>query len=101
MGFPTKNVHVGVFLGVPPFKETPIWRNHQLENHFHFFWVVSNSMDVLVTTVLATSRTRKLVEFAGNQRALFPLDLERLLRNGNMAEMEATKTCVKCVVFHI
>ena len=25
MGFPTKkNVHFGVFLGVPPFKETPI-----------------------------------------------------------------------------
>ena len=24
MGFPTKNDHFGVFLGVPPFKETPI-----------------------------------------------------------------------------
>ena len=23
MGFPTKNDHFGVFLGVPPFKETP------------------------------------------------------------------------------
>ena len=25
MGFPTKNDHFGVFLGVPPFKETPIY----------------------------------------------------------------------------
>ena len=24
LGFPTKNYHFGVFLGVPPFKETPI-----------------------------------------------------------------------------
>jgi len=26
MGFPTKNDHVGVLWGVPPFKETPIYR---------------------------------------------------------------------------
>ena len=25
MGFPTKNYHFGVFWGVPPFKETPLW----------------------------------------------------------------------------
>ena len=25
MGFPTKHDHFGVFLGVPPFKETPLW----------------------------------------------------------------------------
>ena len=43
-----------------------------------------------LTYILALSvrlpRTRKMAQYAGNQRSLFPLNLERLLRNGAMPE---------------
>ena len=34
MGFPTKNdQHLGWRLGVPPFKETPMWGNYKKITH--------------------------------------------------------------------
>ena len=37
MGFPTKNDHFGVFWGLPPFSETPIWRNDIRSNLMRIF----------------------------------------------------------------
>ena len=37
MDFPTKNDHFGVVLGVPPFKETPIWMGFFDHKNLRFF----------------------------------------------------------------
>ena len=39
MGFPTKNDHFGGVLGVPPFKETPMWG---LSNPSTIAWDLTN-----------------------------------------------------------
>ena len=56
---------------------------------------VGHHVVVFEADILELPRTKKLAQYAGNQRSLFPLDYERLLRNGALAKtLDAGVLCV-------
>ena len=67
MGFPTKNDHFVVFWGVPPFKETPIWRGRIQVWAFCFEGFNSAGIHTIHGTGLYIYRAYEWLSFFGKR----------------------------------